>query len=167
MCSILVRQQPAASAQLSPTQAQALLATALRLREAAQAGTSQKLLRGKNLGLLCKDTSCPGALLFQSAASELGAHVAQVDLNLGEHCALAEVDKTARMLGRLYDAVECQDMDAELVQHIAHGADIAVYDGLATPRHPSAALVARMGGADMAGDNRRYVLQAVLLDTIS
>ena len=167
MCSTLVRQQPAASAQLSPTQAQALLTTALRLRQAALAGTPQKLLRGKNLGLLCKDTTCPGALLFQRAALELGAHVAQVDLNLGERCALDEVGKTARLLGRLYDAVECQDMDAELVQSIAVEAGIAVYDGLATPRHPTAALAAHMGSADRAEDNRRYVLQAVLLDTIA
>ncbi len=167
MSPILERQQPVASAQLSPTKAQALLSTALRLRQAALAGSPQKLLRGKNLGLLCKDTTGPGALLFQSAASELGAHVAQVDVHLAEHCAPNEVGPTARLLGRLYDALECQDMDAELVRRIALGADIAVYDGLATPRHPSAALAARMGGADMEDDNRRYVLQAVLLDTIT
>lgn len=163
MSPIVERPQPAHCAPLSLTEAQALLDMALKLREAALSGRAQKLLRGKNLGLLCQDDTQPDALLFQRAAAELGAHVAHVAAGSRDTGAADEPDTTARLLGRLYDAIECQGMDAERVRRLARGTDITVFDGVATPRHPTAEVAARMAGPD--ADNRRFVLQAVLLKT--
>ena len=145
--------------------------SAARARRAAcsvppPSGRVQPLLRGKNLGLLCADDTQPQALLFRQAASELGAHVAHIGMSLSEPSGAQEVAHTARMLGRLYDAVECQGLDSALVQQMADVAGIAVYDGLAGNERLISRLAAQLGGEAAAGDNRRFVLQALLLHTI-
>ena len=77
-----------------------------------------------------------------------------------------EVQHTARMLGRLYDAVECQGMASALVQQVGDEAGVPVFDGIATHDHPTARLAEQLEGGASSADNRRFVLQAVLLSTI-
>jgi ornithine carbamoyltransferase len=152
---------------LSPAEESALLASARTLQHAAVSGLTQPLLRGKNLGLLCHDDTQPEAVLFRRAATELDAHVAHVAMSLSERSTALEVAHTARMLGRLYDAVECQGMADALVQQVADGAGgVAVYAGIASPHHPTARLADQLGDETSPADNRRFVLQALLLGTI-
>jgi ornithine carbamoyltransferase len=155
-----------ASAKLSPSDEKSLLDQARSLQLAAASGRVQALLRGKNLGLLCADDTRQQALLFRQAASELGAHVAHIGMSLSEASDPQEVAHTARMLGRLYDAVECQGLDSALVQQIADVAGIAVYDGLASDDGLISRLAAQLGNEAAAAENRRFVLQALLLHTI-
>jgi ornithine carbamoyltransferase len=131
------------------------------LRQAALAGEALPLLKGKKLGLLCEDVHAAPALLFQRAASGLGAHVAHVRPSLSHLSSPQEVQHTARMLGRLYDAVECQGMPPGLVRHIGLYAGVPVFDHLA-------------GAADRlddvaadTGDSRCFVLQALLLQALT
>jgi ornithine carbamoyltransferase len=155
-----------APASLPPGDEKALLDQARSLQRAAVAGRVQPLLRGKNLGLLCADDTQAQALLFRQAASELGAHVAHIGMSLSEHSATRDVTHTARMLGRLYDAVECQGLSSALVWQMADEAGIAVYDGLACNEGLISRLAGQLGNETSAGDNRRFVLQALLLHTI-
>lgn len=155
-----------APASLPPGNEVALLDQARSLQRAAAAGRVQPLLRGKNLGLLCADDTQAQALLFRQAASELGAHVAHIGMSLSEHSATQEVTHTARMLGRLYDAVECQGLSSALVQQMADVAGIAIYDGLACNDRLISRLAAQLGDEAAAGESRRFVLQALLLHTI-
>jgi ornithine carbamoyltransferase len=150
---------------MSPQQTSAVLAQARVLQRAAQAGAPQPLLKGKNLGLLCVAADAADAQLFRQAAHELGAHVAHIWPSLTEASAPQEVAHTARMLGRLYDAVECQHLPPALVERLGDDAGVPVYAGIATPHHPTARLAAQLDGG--AADNRRFVLQAVLLSTIA
>ncbi len=152
---------------LPPGEEKALLEQARSLQRAAAAGRVQPLLRGKNLGLLCADDHRAQAVLFREAASELGAHVAHIGMSLSEHSAAKDVAHTARMLGRLYDAVECQGLDGALVRQMADEAGIAVYDGLACDDDLISRLASQIGNGAAAGDNRRFVLQAMLLRTIA
>ena len=155
-----------ALASLSPLDEAALLDQARTLQRSAAAGRVQPLLRGKNLGLLCADDTQAQALLFRQAASELGAHVAHIGMSLSEASSAQEVAHTARLLGRLYDAVECQGLASALVQQMAEVAGIAVYEGLASAEPLIERLAAQLGHDNTAGDNRRFVLQALLLHTI-
>lgn len=155
-----------ALASLPPGGEKALLDQARSLQRAAVAGRVQPLLRGKNLGLLCADDTQAQALLFRQAASELGAHVAHIGMSLSEHSDTQEVTHTARMLGRLYDAVECQGLGSALVRQMADEAGIAVYDGLACNEGLISRLAGQLGNEAAPGDNRRFVLQALLLHTI-
>ena len=152
---------------MSPRDVTAVLASARTLQRAAGAGKVQPLLRGKNLGLLCDANEDGDAALFRRAAVELGAHVAHIRPSLSELSTPQEVQHTARLLGRLYDAVECQGMAPALVQQVGSDAGVPVYDGIASRNHPTAHLAELLDGDASPADNRRFVLQAVLLNTIA
>ena len=156
----------AAVATLSPSDRSALIASAWALKRAALAGSTQPLLRGKNIGLLCEAQDSDDADLFRRAATELGAHVARIRPSVSGLLASKDVQHTARMLGRLYDAIECQGLPAELVQQVRSFAGVPVFDALAGAGHPSAALISMLDGGTGGADNRRYVLQALLVSTI-
>lgn len=152
---------------MSASHMHAVLSQARALQSAAGGGTMHALLRGKNLGLLCESGDAPEAVLFRRAALELGAHVSYIRPSLSELSTAGDVQHTARMLGRLYDAVECQGVTPALARRIGAEAGVPVYDGIASPGHPTARLAALLGSATSLEDNRRFVLQAVLLDTIA
>ncbi|MEO5509444.1 MAG: ornithine carbamoyltransferase [Longimicrobiales bacterium] len=151
--------------QMSPREVSALLVDARALQRAAAAGHTQPLLRGKNFGLLCEADDVDAAL-FRSAAMEMGARVAHIRPSLSELSTPQEVRRTARMLGRLYDAVECQGMVRALVQQVSNDAGVPIYDGIASKNHPTARLAELLGNGTSPADNRRFVLQAVLLSTM-
>jgi ornithine carbamoyltransferase len=166
MLSIAEHRSPIDFNRMSPHDVSTVLASARTLRRAALAGATQPLLRGKNFALLCEADDTEAAL-FRDAAAELGAHVAQIRPSLSELSTSNDVQHTARMLGRLYDALECQGMPASLVRQVGAGAGVPVYDGIALPGHPTARLAEQLDGDDAPADKRRYVLQAVLLGTLS
>ena len=143
-----------------------LLASARSLKRAAETGNAQPLLRGKNLGLLSETQDSAEATLFHRAATELGAHVACIRPSLSVLNTPQDVRHTARMLGRLYDAVECQGLSAELVEQLDRDAGVPVYDSLAGTVHASTDLAERLDSSTAAADNRRYLLQALLVGTI-
>jgi ornithine carbamoyltransferase len=152
---------------MNPANVAVLLANARSLQHAAQAGNTPPLLRGKKLGLLCDADKDADAVLFRSAAVALGAHVAHIKPSLSERSTPQEVEDTARILGRLYDAIECQGMAAALVAQVGDGAGVPVYDGIASAAHPTARLVDQLDAPGALEDKRRYVLQAVLLSTLA
>jgi hypothetical protein len=88
-----------------------LLAQARALQSLIDAGQGQSLLRGKNLGLLCESDDGEDALRFRRAATDLGARVAQIRPDLSAASPNSEVVDTGRMLGRLYDGIECVGLE--------------------------------------------------------
>lgn len=157
---------PEASAWLPWGEEDALLDRARALQRAAHSGRTQPLLRGKNLGLLCADDTQPAALMFRHAACELGAHLAHIGMSLSERTPAQDVVHTARLLGRLYDAVECQGLASALVRQIADISGIPVYDGAAANVVQLTRLALLLGPESALEDNRRFALQALLLHTI-
>lgn len=142
-------------------EAAALLRQARAL--ARPGGAGQSLMAGKKLALL---SSLPGdrdGTEFFQAAQALGAHVSFVRAGLDEASSDAQVDATSRMLGQLYDAVECQHLPPALVRRLARSAGVPVFEGLATPDHPTARLAEALEGEASPDAKRRCILQAVLL----
>ena len=168
---------PHAQPPLPPPPGEAeLLALALRLRQLARAGALPRLLRGKNIGLLCDAASPQDPAPLLRAAGELGAQVATVrwrpssapvDTGASNGHTPHEVQHTGRMLGRLYDAVVCQGMPPALVRQLAQAAGVPVYDDIAAEAHPSARMAQALGDEAAPGDNRRFVLQAMLVDGLA
>jgi ornithine carbamoyltransferase len=145
-----------------------VVAQALSLQRLTLAGAVAPLLRGKNFGLLCDDeANAADAALFRRAATELGAHVAHIRASLSERSSVQEVEHTAHMLGRLYDAIECEGMPAALVRQVGRAVDMPVYDGIASPNHPTAALADHLGAESPLVDRRRFIVQAVLLASLA
>lgn len=124
---------------LSPRDAQAVLGTAETLRRAAEAGVEQPLLKGKNIAVLCEDPGCESANAFAAAASALGARVSRIPADASLRDAGAGGDTArdmARMLGLLYDAVECDDLPPDVAHRLQGLLNVPVYNGLARGDHP-------------------------------
>jgi ornithine carbamoyltransferase len=143
-----------------------LLAYARMLQRETQSGSRQPWLRGKNIGLFGAAGDGAEATLFRRAATELGAKVAQVHPFPDGPPATAEVELTARLIGRLYDAVDWPCAPADLLEQMRSAAGIPIYDGLAAAGHPTARLAGLLGIETPIADRRRFVVQAVLLATV-
>ncbi len=152
---------------LSDGDTETLLKNARVLRRATEECQTNTLLRGKKLALLCDSEEADDAALFKSAASNLGAHVSHIRPRLTELSKPDVLRHTARMLGRLYDGVECQGLAPALVEAVGREAGVPVYDGLASAAHPTARLAGLLGAEDMPGKLRQLVLQTVLLSTLA
>jgi ornithine carbamoyltransferase len=153
----------------SPEDEAALLNRARLLQAASLRRAPALPLKGKNLGVLCsrdaeQSESCA---LFERAAAELGARVTALPPSFAELGSARELPHAAQILGRFYDAVECLGLTPELVRQIAREASIPVYDGAASNSHPTAQLAARLGDLTSPTDNRRFVLQSLLLGSIA
>lgn len=145
--------------------AQALVMQARVLSERRAAPTP--LMEGRQLALLSPDRADETAHAFVQAATGLGAHVSFVQAGLDERSSARQVEATARMLGQLYDAVECQHLPLALVRRLARSAGIPVFAGLATPAHPTAALAAELTDGAPWPERRRRILQAALLASMA
>ena len=106
-----------------------------------------QLLRGRNFGLVSQQQDSDEARLFECAARALGAHVAHIDPEVAGLLGVDDLTLTARWLGRLYDAIECQGLPAERVEQIRASAGIPVFHHLAassTSDQPGGAALQRL-----------------------
>lgn len=117
----------------------ALFAAARRLREDAHAGTIGTPLRGRNLALLLGEPPAADSSALHRAALDLGARVAEVRFTEPPRSASAQDDvrALARMLGRMYDAIDCGALAPDTVCQIEQEAAVPVYAGLGLDDHPA------------------------------
>jgi len=155
--------------QVPPGELAALAADARALQRSAQAGVTQPLLRGRKLGILVADGEAgkEDIELFDRAAIELGAQVAHIRPHLTELSEPEEVEQTAHVLGRLYDGVVCQGIPPAVVRRLSAEAGIPVYDGIASSSGPLARATASLDNAIPLADQRRFLLQALLVSTMA
>jgi len=144
-----------------------MLATASDLQRAAMTYAVPPLLAGKHLCVLGPATDGRDAHAFIEAARELGAQVTALQPSQLALRTPADVARCAGLLGRLYDAVECQGVTADLVHELREVAHIPVYDALAGDGHHTAALAERLEIDAPLATRRRRVLQAMLLDSLT
>jgi ornithine carbamoyltransferase len=114
-----------------------LLEMAHELKRAKNAGTEQPRLGGKNIALLFEKASTRTRCAFEVAAHDQGARVSFIgpgDSQLGEK---ESVKDTARVLGRLYDAIEYRGFEQAIVNELAKHAGVPVYNGLTNEFHPT------------------------------
>jgi ornithine carbamoyltransferase len=71
----------------------------------------------------------------------LGGTVALLDANDRLSSAFERVPDAARMLGRLYNAIDCCDLPTPLVEQIDAHSGVPVFNGVARPEHPLRQLV--------------------------
>ena len=152
---------PASANQPSPEQLQALLTRAQALQRGAL--QHQQPLLGKRLGLMCSIPDSQEAQSFHRAAQELGAHVALIPASLDQGGTARQQAGIGRLLGRLYDAVECQGTSPDTVCQLAATANIPMYAGLACSEHPIVGLAAKLDAPASLADRQRWLIQAALL----
>jgi ornithine carbamoyltransferase len=135
--------------ELSRRDVLALLDTARSLKHSHATGGDTRLLRGKNVALL-SDVD-PAAHPFDAAAAALGARVSRIAPSASRLGTDADVQATARLLGRLYDAIECEGLEPALVEAIERHAGVPVFNGLSAPDHPMRVLADLLTMTELTG----------------
>jgi ornithine carbamoyltransferase len=125
---------------LSPGEIRELLHLAADLKAAKRCRTEVPRLQGRNIALIFEKTSTRTRSAFEVAAHDQGAHVTYVgphDSQLGHK---ESVKDTARVMGRLFDAIEYRGFGQGIVEELARHAGVPVYNGLTAEFHPTQVL---------------------------
>jgi len=114
-----------------------ILDLARDLKRAKYAGNEVQLLRGKNIALIFEKPSTRTRCAFEVAAYDQGANVTYLD-PAGSHMGKKEsVKDTARVLGRMYDAIEYRGSSQHIVEELAEYSGVPVFNGLTDEFHPT------------------------------
>jgi ornithine carbamoyltransferase len=149
---------------LSPDEFRYLLGLAADLKAAKRAGTEQRALDGKNLALLFEKASTRTRCAFEVAAHDQGAHVTYLDPS-GSHLGHKEsVADTARVLGRMYDAIAFRGSRQATVEELAEHAGVPVYNALTDSWHPTQMLADMLTMSEHSGKPLAEVRYAYLGD---
>ena len=189
--------QIAAADAADATDAAGILSLASELLAAAAQGLTNSVLEGKQLGLMCTSNARPDsgkadlnpleiskfdgqssdgessdgessdAAFFRLAATGLGARVTRIRPRLSASSPSSELSRLSLLLGRFYDAVECQGLPLDLVRKIRAHAGVPVYFGLASAGHATAKLADQLTGNASPREKRLFVLQAALLHSLT
>jgi ornithine carbamoyltransferase len=107
------------------------------LKRAKYSGVEQQRLRGKNIALIFEKTSTRTRCAFEVAAYDEGAHVTYIDPSSSQIGHKESMKDTARVLGRMYDAIEYRGSAQENVETLAAYAGVPVFNGLTNEFHPT------------------------------
>jgi ornithine carbamoyltransferase len=114
-----------------------LLALAAELKAEKREHREVRRLAGRSLALIFEKDSTRTRIGFEVAAYDQGMHVTYFGPS-GSHIGKKEsVKDTARVLGRLYDAIEFRGFRQADVESLAAHAGVPVYNGLTDEDHPT------------------------------
>lgn len=117
-----------------------LLNLALELKRQKAAGLYPKNLQNKNIALIFEKPSTRTRCAFVVASIDEGAHpeyLGKDDIQLGKKESVAD---TAKVLGRMFDAIQFRGYHHETVETLAENAGVPVYNGLTDRFHPTQVL---------------------------
>ena len=120
-----------------PGEMQFLLDLSASLKAAKYSGTETRRLDGKNIALLFEKTSTRTRAAFEVAAFDQGAHVTYFDPSGSQMGHKESIEDTARVLGRMYDAIEFRGDRQSDIEALAAHAGVPVYNGLTDEWHPT------------------------------
>ncbi len=121
----------------TPRELRYLLDLSRDLKRAKYTGTEQQHLKRKNIALIFEKTSTRTRCSFEVAAYDQGANVTYIDPSSSQIGHKESMKDTARVLGRLYDAIEYRGYSQEIVEELAAFADVPVFNGLTDEYHPT------------------------------
>jgi ornithine carbamoyltransferase len=124
-------------ADFSPEEITYLIDLAAELKAAKQEGREEQRLVGKEIALIFEKDSTRTRCAFEVAAYDQGAHVTFIGPG-GSHMGHKETAKdTARVLGRMYDAIEYRGFAQDTAEALAEWSGVPVYNGLTDEWHPT------------------------------
>jgi ornithine carbamoyltransferase len=114
-----------------------LIDLAADLKAAKKEGRERQSLIGKEIALIFEKDSTRTRCAFEVAAYDQGAHVTFIGPS-GSHMGHKETVKdTARVLGRMYDAIEYRGFGESVADELAEWAGVPVFNGLTDEWHPT------------------------------
>jgi len=114
-----------------------LIDLSTKLRDEKRSGTEKKMLKGKNIALIFEKASTRTRSAFEVGAADQGANTTYMgpgESHLGE---TETVKDTARVLGRMYDALEFRGSAHRDVEVLAEFSGVPVWNGLTNEWHPT------------------------------
>jgi ornithine carbamoyltransferase len=124
-------------ADYSPDEIRYLLDLSAELKAAKKEGREEQKLVGREIALIFEKDSTRTRCAFEVAAYDQGAHVTFIGPS-GSHIGHKETVKdTARVLGRMYDAIEYRGFGTGIADELAEHAGVPIYNGLTDEWHPT------------------------------
>jgi ornithine carbamoyltransferase len=114
-----------------------LIDLSIDLKKAKYAGTERQRLTGKNIALIFEKDSTRTRCAFETAAFDQGAHVTYLGPTGSQMGKKETIKDTARVLGRMYDAIEYRGYGQEIVEQLAQYSGVPVWNGLTNEFHPT------------------------------
>jgi len=114
-----------------------LLTLAQALKTAKYAGNEVPRLAGREIALIFEKSSTRTRCAFEVAAFDQGAHVTYLDPAGSQMGHKESIADTARVLGRMFDAIEYRGSGQANVEALARHAGVPVYNGLTNEWHPT------------------------------
>jgi ornithine carbamoyltransferase len=117
-----------------------LLELSKRVKAERKSGKTPQRFTGKTLALLFEKRSTRTRCAFETAFGEEGGHpvfLSTADIQLG---AKESIEDTARVLGRMFNAIQFRGFKQETVETLANYYGVPVYNGLTDRFHPTQAL---------------------------
>ena len=114
-----------------------LVALSAELKAAKKAGAEVQRLRGRNIALIFEKTSTRTRCAFEVAAADQGASTTYLDPSGSQMGHKESVKDTARVLGRMFDAIEYRGDSQPAVEELAAYGGVPVYNGLTDDWHPT------------------------------
>ena len=121
----------------TPEEILALLDLAAELKAAKKARTEQRRLVGRSVALVFEKTSTRTRSAFEVAAADQGAATTFLDPRSSQIGHKESIKDTARVLGRMYDAIQYRGSAQATVEQLHRYAGVPVYNGLTDEWHPT------------------------------
>ena len=137
------------------------------LKRAKYSGIEHQSLKGKNICLIFEKASTRTMCAFEVASMDQGAGFTYLGPS-GSHIGHKESMKdTARVLGRMYDAIEYRGFGQGKVEELAAYAGVPVFNGLTDEWHPTQMLADLMTMQEHADKPLRDISYAFVGDAHS
>ncbi len=155
-------------------QIRGLLDLSVKGKQEKKKGKRLQRFSGCSLALIFEKRSTRTRCAFETAFGEEGGHpvfLSMSDIQLG---AKESVEDTARVLGRMFEAIQYRGFDQKIVETLAEYSGVPVYNGLTDAFHPTQALADLMtieealGGLSgkrvaFVGDARNNVAHSLMI----
>ena len=151
-----------------------LLDLAIRVKHEKREKKSYQRFRGLSIALIFEKRSTRTRCSFETAIGEEGGHpvfLSTQDIQLGGK---ESIQDTARVLGRMFDAIEFRGFKQEYVEALCKYSGKPVYNGLTDEFHPTQALAdvmtlyehfGKVKGLNLCycGDGRNNVVKSLMI----
>lgn len=114
-----------------------LIDLAEKLKKEKKQGIPHRICEGKNIALIFEKTSTRTRCAFEVAAADLGMNSTYLDPSASQIGKKESLADTAKVLGRMYDAIEYRGYGQEIVELLAENAGVPIYNGLTNEFHPT------------------------------
>ncbi len=114
-----------------------IIERARKLKKQKKNGREKKHLKGKNIALIFEKTSTRTRAAFDVAAHDQGAFTTFFDSSSSQLGHKESIADTARVLSRMFDAIEYRGYSQSAIQELANYSAVPVFNGLTDTWHPT------------------------------